>query len=83
VPLVAILAARGDIAILTHDAIDSLIGQGKAVGGSRLELARFVIGIAVRKGAGKPEISSPDTLPNQSRLKSHSVRREQSGFLQR
>lgn len=82
-PLVAILAARGDIAILTYEAIDSLIGQGKAVGGSRLELARSVIGIAVRKGAGKPEISSPDTLPNQSRLKSHSVRREQSGFLQR
>jgi len=54
---VAILAARGDIAILTHEAIDNLIGQDKAVGGSRLELARSVIGIAVRKGAGKPEIS--------------------------
>jgi molybdate transport system substrate-binding protein len=82
-PFVAIVAARGDIAILTHEAIDSLIRQGKAVGGSRLDLARFVIGIAVRKGAGKPDFSSPDTLPNQSRLKSHSVRREQSGFLQR
>jgi molybdate transport system substrate-binding protein len=67
-PLMAILAAWGDIAILTHEAIDSLIRQGKAVGGSRLELARFVIGIAVRKGAGKPEISSPDTLPNQKSI---------------
>lgn len=54
--------ARGDIVILTHEAIDSLIGQGKAVAGSRLDLGRSVIGIAVRKGAGKPDISSPDAL---------------------
>jgi molybdate transport system substrate-binding protein len=64
VALVTSLAAgaAGDIAILTHEAIDDLIAQGKAVAGSRVDLARSGIGLAVRKGADKPDIGSPEAL---------------------
>jgi molybdate transport system substrate-binding protein len=54
--------AGADIVILTREAIDHLIGQRKAVAGSCVGLARSGIGIAVRKGARKPDISSPDAL---------------------
>ena len=42
-------------------AIDELIKQGKVVGG-RTDVARTGIGIAVRKGAPKPDVSSPAAL---------------------
>jgi molybdate transport system substrate-binding protein len=54
--------ARGDLAILTDEAIDTLIGQGEMAAGSRVDLARSMIGIAVRAGAPKPDICSADTL---------------------
>jgi molybdate transport system substrate-binding protein len=54
--------AGGDLAILTAEAIDGLIKEGKVVAGSRVDLARSGIGVAVRKGAPKPEIGSPDAL---------------------
>lgn len=50
--------AGGDLTILTDEAIDDLIRQGKVKAGSRVDLARSAIGIAVRKGAPKPDISS-------------------------
>ena len=54
--------AGGDLAILTAEAIDDLIKEGKVVAGSRVDLARSGIGVAVRKGAPKPDIGSPDAL---------------------
>src|SRR5262245_16639458 len=54
--------ATGDLAILTDEAIDDLIRQGKIVAGSRVDLARSAIGIAVRQGAPKPDIGSADAL---------------------
>jgi len=54
--------ATGDLAILTDEAIDDLIRQGRIVAGSRVDLARSAIGIAVRQGAPKPDISSADAL---------------------
>src|SRR5215467_6720243 len=54
--------AGGDVAVLTAEAIDELIAQGKAVAGSRVDLARSRIGIAVRKGAKHPDIASPEAL---------------------
>jgi molybdate transport system substrate-binding protein len=42
-------------------AIDTLIKQGKIAGG-RADLARTGIGIAVRKGAPKPDVSSAEAL---------------------
>jgi molybdate transport system substrate-binding protein len=54
--------ARGDLAILTAEAIDDLIKKGKAVAGTRIDLARSGIGVAVRSGAARPDIASPDAL---------------------
>jgi molybdate transport system substrate-binding protein len=52
----------GDLAILTAEAIDGLIKDGRVVAGSRVDLARSGIGLAVRKGTPKPDIGSPDAL---------------------
>jgi molybdate transport system substrate-binding protein len=43
-------------------AIDEQIKLGKAVAGSRVDLAKSGTGLAVRKGAAKPDISSADAL---------------------
>jgi molybdate transport system substrate-binding protein len=51
-----------DIVIMADTALDELIKQGKVVAGSRVDLVRSVIGMAVQKGAAKPDISSVDAL---------------------
>jgi molybdate transport system substrate-binding protein len=53
---------RVDVVILAGDALDELIKQGKVVPGSRVDLVRSSIGMAVRTGAPKPDISSVDAL---------------------
>jgi molybdate transport system substrate-binding protein len=50
-----------DIFLTDAPAIDTLIKQGKIAGG-RIDLARTGIGIAVRKGAPKPDVSTPEAL---------------------
>jgi molybdate transport system substrate-binding protein len=47
-----------DIVVLAGNAIDKLIGEGKLVGGSRVDLVKSGIGIAVRKGGARPDIGS-------------------------
>ena len=47
-----------DVAILTPDLIDDLIKAGKIVPGSRADIARTGIGVAIRAGARKPDIST-------------------------
>jgi molybdate transport system substrate-binding protein len=57
--------ARGepaDVLILVGYALDDLIKQGKAVPGSRVDLVNSKIGVAVKAGAPKPDISSADAL---------------------
>jgi molybdate transport system substrate-binding protein len=57
--------ARGegaDVVILAGSAVDNLIKDGKAQPGSRVDLARSLIGMVVRKGASKPDISTVDAL---------------------
>jgi molybdate transport system substrate-binding protein len=51
-----------DVVIVTDAALDELIRDGKVVAGSRVDLARSSIGMAVRAGAPKPDISSVDAL---------------------
>jgi molybdate transport system substrate-binding protein len=51
-----------DVVILAAGALDELIKQGKVVPGSRVDLVRSSIGMAVRAGAPKPDISSVDAL---------------------
>jgi molybdate transport system substrate-binding protein len=51
-----------DVAILTTDIIDDLIKQGKIAAGSRVEIARTGMGVGVRAGAAKPDVSTPEAL---------------------
>jgi molybdate transport system substrate-binding protein len=51
-----------DIVILASTALDDLIRQGKVVPGSRVDLVRSLIGMSVRKGAPKPDISTVEAL---------------------
>jgi molybdate transport system substrate-binding protein len=50
-----------DVFLTDSAAIDALIRQGKVVAG-RIDLARTGIGIAVRKGASRPDVSSAEAL---------------------
>jgi molybdate transport system substrate-binding protein len=51
-----------DLVIMADTALDSLIKSGKIVPGSRVDLVRSDIGMVVRAGAPKPDISSVDAL---------------------
>jgi molybdate transport system substrate-binding protein len=57
--------ARGeaaDLVILTAEALEALASQGRVVLGTRVDLVRSRIGMAVRAGAPRPDISSVDAL---------------------
>jgi molybdate transport system substrate-binding protein len=59
-----------DVFLTDSAAIDELIKRGKVVAG-RTDLARTGIGIAVRKGAPKPDVSSPEALAGGSITAAH------------
>ena len=57
--------ARGepvDLVILAAPALDALIKDGKVAGGSRVDLVHSLIGMVVRAGAPKPDISTLDAF---------------------
>ena len=64
VPLTAEIkkGATFDLAVLTTAGVDDLIKEGKLVGATRTALAKSGAGVAVRKGAAKPDISSVDAF---------------------
>jgi len=47
-----------DLAVLTPAALSSLTSKGKLVAGSQVSLARVGVGVVVKEGAPKPDISS-------------------------
>jgi molybdate transport system substrate-binding protein len=51
-----------DVVIVAADSLDDLIKDGLVIAGSRVDLGRSRIGMAVRAGAPKPDISSVDAL---------------------
>src|SRR5262245_59682642 len=51
-----------DVAIASEPQNEALSREGKIAGGSATKLAKVDIGVAVRKGGPKPDISSADTL---------------------
>jgi len=71
--------AGGELAILTAEAIDQLTAGGKVAAGSRVDLARSGIGLAVRQGARKPDIGSPDALRS-ALLAARSVAHSKTGM---
>ena len=51
-----------DVVILAADAIDKLIASGHVLAGSKVDLVRSGVAVAVRAGAPKPDISSEDAV---------------------
>src|SRR5271155_1841267 len=51
-----------DVLILSRAGIDTLLKQGKIAPGSDVTLASSGVGIAVKAGAPKPDISTPEAL---------------------
>src|ERR1700676_3594852 len=51
-----------DVLIMVGYALGDLVKQGKVISDSRVDLVKSPIGIAVKSGAPKPDISSADTL---------------------
>jgi molybdate transport system substrate-binding protein len=70
--------ATFDVAILTSDMIDILTKEHKIVAGTRADVARTGVGIGVRAGAPKPDISTPDKL-KQTLLKAKSITYTKNG----
>ena len=53
-----------DVAISNANAVSELVAQGKMVAGSPADLARSAMGLAVQKGAPKPDISTAEAFKN-------------------
>jgi molybdate transport system substrate-binding protein len=51
-----------DMAVLTPEAIDKLIKEGRVAAGSRADLAKVGVGVVVKSGAPRPDISSVDAF---------------------
>ena len=51
-----------DVAILTTATLDDLIRQGKLAAATRADIARSGVGVAIRKGAARPDISTADAF---------------------
>jgi molybdate transport system substrate-binding protein len=51
-----------DVVIMASDSLDDQMAQGKLVKGSRVDLVRSRIGMAVRAGAPRPDISTADAF---------------------
>jgi len=51
-----------DVVILAREGLDQIIEEGRIVPGTDVDLASSVIGVAVRAGAPKPDISSVEAL---------------------
>jgi molybdate transport system substrate-binding protein len=51
-----------DLVVITPEAIDRLVKDGKVIAGTNVEIARSLIGIAVRRGTPHPDIRTPEAL---------------------
>jgi len=68
-----------DVVIATAAGVDELASLGKVVAGSRVDLAATNIGVAVRKGARKPEIRTVEAF-KRALLEAKSVAYTASGL---
>ena len=51
-----------DVALILPAIIDDFLKQGKVAAGTRADIARAAVGVAVKKGAPKPDIKSADAF---------------------
>jgi len=54
--------AAPDVVIAPHGALDELAKSGKVAGAARVSLGRVGIGVVIRDGAPKPDVSTTDAL---------------------
>ncbi len=78
IPLRLAKGEPADVVILAVPALDDLIKQGKVVAGSRVDLVNSGIGMAVRKGAPRPDISTVEGL-RRAFLEAKSIALSESG----
>jgi molybdate transport system substrate-binding protein len=53
-----------DVAVITPAVVDDLAGKGKIAAGSRVNLATVAIGVVVKEGAPKPDVSTVEAFKN-------------------
>jgi molybdate transport system substrate-binding protein len=63
---------KADVVILSREGLDGLIAAGRIAAGTDADLATVGIGVAVRKGAAKPDLGSVDAI-RQALLKARAV----------
>ena len=51
-----------DVVFLASDAIDKLLAAGHAVAGSRVDLVRSEVAVAVKQGAARPDLGSEEAV---------------------
>jgi molybdate transport system substrate-binding protein len=51
-----------DVVVMTPETVDKLVGESKIMAGSRTNLARVGVGVMVKAGASKPDISTVDAF---------------------
>ncbi|WP_234682632.1 substrate-binding domain-containing protein [Bradyrhizobium monzae] len=51
-----------DLVILTREGLDEMIGEGRVIADSAVDLARSYVGLAVRNGAAHPDIANEAAL---------------------
>ena len=61
-----------DVVVLTTEAIDQLAAKGTVIAATKSDVARVGIGVAVREGAPRPDISTPEAI-KQTMLAAKSV----------
>jgi molybdate transport system substrate-binding protein len=52
----------GDVVIMARSALDQLVEKKLVTAGSQTDLVRSIIAVAVKQGAAKPDISTPDAV---------------------
>jgi molybdate transport system substrate-binding protein len=51
-----------DVVVLANNVIDKLVMEGKLLAGSRVDIAKSGVAIAVRSGASKPDVSTEEAV---------------------
>ena len=66
------LGEKADVVILSREGLDGLIAANRVAAGTDVDLAQVGIGVAVRAGAAKPDVSTVDAI-KQTLLKARVV----------